>query len=507
MAHELRRRNVSSAIEKSILTSLIVSTQFNYEVAHLINFDYFTNSFIRTVARWCIDFFDSYEKAPFNHIQDIFNERKSELKEEDTDLIQTLLTDISKKYELDSGLNIDYSIEQALRFFKKRELQITHGNIGILLGKDDIDGAEEQINTYVKVARNTSGWINPFDAENVDSVFKKTNDMFKFPGALGDFLGGFNRGWLVGIAAAFKRGKSFAMQEVAVEAMLQHLKVAVFSLEMYKDSSDERLYKRLMGAESEEGGIAVYPCFDCVKNQDGSCKKKERTNKIRLLVDGNKPKFDIALKYRACTYCRTSNKEEDKKEYSIAWWKEVLNRPPFNKDSVQKYIEVLAKIYKNNYRFKSYPRFSANTSDIARDLDILERGEGFVPDVVIVDYADILKPESVGGSTDVASLDDTWKSLSKMAGERKALIVTASQITRAGIDKKQVKSGDMALWVGKTAHVDLFYTLNQTPDEKEDGIMRIGLIAHRYADFNENANCVILQKLSHGQACLDSEML
>jgi len=85
LAHELRRRNVSSAIEKSILTSLIVSTQFNYEVAHLINFDYFTNSFIRTVARWCIDFFDSYEKAPFNHIQDIFNERKSELKEVESD--------------------------------------------------------------------------------------------------------------------------------------------------------------------------------------------------------------------------------------------------------------------------------------------------------------------------------------------------------------------------------------------------------------------------------------
>jgi len=507
LAHELRRRNVSSAIEKRILTALIVSTQFNYEVDHLINFDYFTNSFIRTVAKWCVDFFDTYEQAPFDHIQDIFEGRKPELKEEDVDLIKTLLEDISKKYELNSGLNIEYSVAQALKFFKLRQLQITSSNIDILLSKNDIDAAEEQINNYTKIAKITSGWVNPFDIENAEGVFKATGGMFKFPGALGNFLGQFDRGWLVGIAAGFKRGKSFAMQELAVAAIQQHLKVAFFSLEMYKDSSNERLYKRLLGADSEEGGIAIYPCFDCKKNQDGSCKKEERTNRTILFVHGAKPNFTTKLKYTPCTYCRNSLNENEKWEYQVAWWKEAIDRPAFNKTNVTAHLEAMAKVYRDNYRFKSYPRFSANTSDIMRDLDILERAEGFVPDVIVVDYADILKSESIGGSTDVANLDDTWKSLSRLAGERRALVITASQITRAGIDKKQIKTADMALWIGKTSHVDVFYTLNQTPAEKEDGIMRIGLIAHRYADFNENANCLILQKLSHGQACLDSEIM
>ena len=167
----------------------------------------------------------------------------------------------------------------------------------------------------------------------------------------------------------------------------------------------------------------------------------------------------------------------------------------------------MAKLYKNSYRFKNYPRFSANTSDIIRDLDILEQTDNFVPDIIIIDYADILKAEDSGPSTGVAQLDDTWKSLSKLAGERYALVVTASQITRAGMDKKQVKVGDTALWVGKTAHLDVFGTLQQTSEEKKDGVMRVGLMAHRYRDFDENNNCMILQKLDYGQVCLDSEIM
>ena len=507
MTHKLRRRDVSSAIEKRILTSLIVSTQFNHEIAHLLDLDYFTNTFIKTVARWCIDFFDTYEKAPFDHIEDIFNQRKLELNDEDIELIETLLKDISKKYELDSGLNVDYSVQQALDYFRMRQVYITHSNIEYLLNKNDIDGAEQQISNHIKVTRLTSGWVDPFDEDMVDDIFKEEGVMFKFPGELGNFLGGFDRGWLVAIAAAFKRGKTFQMQELAVAAIQQNLKVAFFSLEMYKTESNKRLYQRLLGAGLEERGDALYPCFDCASNQDGSCKKEQRTNRIKLLSDNKKPKFSPASKYNVCTYCRTSDNKKDKKDYKIAWWKELIERPAFNKTNVKKHVEAMSKLHKNHYRFKQYPRFSANTSDITRELDLLERSEGFIPDVIVIDYADILKPEGSGASTETSSLDDTWKSLARLAGERQALVVTASQITRAGTDKKQVRLIDMALWVGKTAHVDVFYALNQTPEEKAEGVMRVSLLAHRYADFNENANCAILQNLTHGQVCLDSEII
>ncbi len=268
---------------------------------------------------------------------------------------------------------------------------------------------------------------------DIEEVFREESKMFKFPGQLGQYLGGYDRGWLVAIAASFKKGKSFFMQEIAVAAMQQRLKVAFFSLEMYRAASNERFYKRLLGAGSDEDGPAVYPCFDCGYNQDGSCNKSERTNRIPLTVNGSKPPFSYNNKYTPCTYCRT----EYPKDYQLAWWKEVINRPAFNKPHVEKHIDAMAKLYKNSYRFKNYPRFSANTSDIIRDLDILERTDDFVPDVIIIDYGDILRPEDNGPTTGTEQLDSTWKNLSRLAGERHALVVTASQVTRASMDRKQ----------------------------------------------------------------------
>ena len=502
MAHQLRRRKIDSSTEKHILTAMIVSTQFLQEVSHLINYDYFQNSYIRKVVRWCVEYFEKYEVAPFEDITHIFRNKKIELGEEDSDLVEKLLTKISEKYAFNSGINVPYTVDQALLFFKKRELEITNSNISILLDKNDIDGAEDQINGFAKISKVTSGWVNPFEERYVEEIFRNEEKMFTFPGALGKFMGPCDRGWLVAVAAAFKKGKSFFLQEFAIQAMLQRLKVAFFSLEMYRGASNERLYKRLTGT-GDEGGDSIYPCFDCRHNQDGSCNKPQRTNKLPLLQNGNKPEFNPKMKYRPCTICR----EENPKDYSLAWWKEVIKRPAFNKVNLRKHIASMEKVYQSSYRFKNYPRFSANTADILRDLDLLERTENFVPDVIIIDYADILKAEDSKASSGVEQLDETWKSLSRLAGERHALIVTASQITRAAMEKKQVKVGDLAAWIGKAAHIDVFCSLQQTPDEKRDGLMRVGLLAHRYSDFDESANCAILQKLDYGQACLDSEIM
>lgn len=502
MAHSLRRSSVSASAEKSILTALIVSTQFNYEVAHLINFDYFTNSFIKTVVKWCIDFFDAYEKAPFNHIQDIFNDKKNTIKEGDSELIEKLLTDISSRYELDSGLNIDYSVEQALKFFRTRELEIAHGNIGICLGKNDIDGAEEQINNYTKVARLTSGWINPFDEQYVDDVFAHSERMFMLPGELGKFLGGFDSGWLIAVAAGFKKGKSLSLQEILVAAIFQRLKVAWFSLEMNKVVSNDRFYKRLIGAETAEGGSAIYPCFDCTYNQDGTCKKKERVNRIQLIKKSGKPDFNSSSNYKPCTVCRFT----EPKDYSVAWWYESIDRPGYTPENVKKYLNALRKQLNKSYRFKAYPKFGAGLSDMRRDLDLLERSEGFVPHVIIVDQANGVKPE-YGDPSGTSSHDEVWKGLAGLSSERSALVVSPTQITRGALDKKTAKQGDVASWIGLLGHIDAAYTLNQSDQEKAEGIMRYSTMIHRHDDYNESSTCVVLQNPKFGQFYLDAHIM
>ena len=48
--------------------------------------------------------------------------------------------------------------------------------------------------------------------------------------------------------------------------------------------------------------------------------------------------------------------------------------------------------------------------------------------------------------------------------------------------------------------------LNQTPEEKNNGIIRIAVIAERDNDFDQLRSCTVLQNLSFGQTYLDSEM-
>jgi hypothetical protein len=503
LTHQLRRRNVSTAIEKRILTALIVSTQFNREVVHLINTDYFTNSFIRTVARWCIDFYITYDIAPFDHIQDIFIDRQVELKEEDIDLIQRLLTDISKRYELDSGINLDYSVTQALKFFKTRELMITSSNIKVLIEQNNIAGAEAQINEFTKISRLTSGWVDPLEEKYVDEVFQRQDRMFKFPGQLGYFLGGFDREWLIAIAAGYKKGKSYALQEIVMTAIHQNLKVAFFSLEMGRAESNNRFYKRIMGAGTSDGGPAIYPCFDCTYNQNNSCKRSERVNRLPLLTRNGKPEFLPDIKYKPCTLCRTA----EPRSYSVAWWYEIVNRPAYTAEAVKIHLRSLKKVWNNLYRFKQYPKFSATLDDMRRDLDILENTEGFIPDIIIIDQANGIKPESGISLEGTAPHMAAWRGMASMTGERNAMVVSPTQITRAALDKKSVGQSDIALHIGLLGDIDVGYSLGQTPVEKKEGIIRYTKLMSRHEELEVEGSCIVLQKLGFGQANLDAQIL
>jgi len=502
VTNPLRRRKVDSATEKNILTAMIVSTPFLQEVEHLINYDYFQNSYIRKVARWCVEHFERYEVAPFDDITTIFKVKSVELSDEDVDLTKKLLTDISTKYSFNSGINVPYMVDQTLLFFKKRELEITNSNIRILLDRNDIDGAEEQINNFAKISRVTSGWIDPFDPVYVDEVFTESERMFKFPGVLGEFLGGMDRGWLVAVVAGFKKGKTWHVQEIVLSAIQQRLKVVLFALEMGKKDSNKRLYQRIMGAGNPEPGPSLYPCFDCASNQDGTCKKPERTNLLPLNTGGDTPVFSPGLKYRPCTACRFTNP----RDFRMATWFELIDRPAYTAQTVKRQILAMKKAWPDFYRFKSYPKFSATLSDMRRDLDLLERTDGFIPDVIIIDQANGVKPEQGISLDGIAPHSATWRGMAAMAGERRALVISPSQINRGGLDKKTVSDKDIASHIGLLGDIDVGYALNQTPDEKRVGIMRYTLMAHRHDDFDPSNFCTVLQKLRYGQVYLDAHV-
>ena len=499
------RQRIDTSIEKRIITGMIVSKKFLDEIYSVLDFEYFSGSFIKTIATWVIEFYETYGKAPFDHIQDIFESKKEKLQDEESSLIEELLVDISNRYSYEKGINVEYLRDQTFEYFKRKELLKISTNIQYLLDKGDIVEAENEVKKFRSIQKVSTNWINPLAEETVREFFiEEDEEFFKFPGELGRFLGSFDKEWFIGIEAPFKRGKTWLLLEFAVIAMLSKISVVFFSLDDPIKMIEDRIYKRLTAyaVNIKEHGYIKYPCFDCVLNQHGECNKKERKNNTILYERGDaKPEFRPNMVYRACTWCRQFFPQD----YEIATWFEAFKRPEFNRMTVPKSMKDFDEQFGNYFRLKTYPRASVNVSVIKRDLDILEQTENIVPQIIIVDYADVLGPETAG-NTGVQKEDETWMSLAGLAGERHALVVTGTQVTKEGLDVNKLRLKHTARWIGKLGHVSIFLVINQDDFDKEAGIIRISILEHNYREFDENRECYVLQQLQVGQPVLDSEI-
>jgi hypothetical protein len=497
-------KTLDTTIENEITTAMIISTKFLSDIEKLFVPEYMRNSFAKIICFWCFDYYTQYRKAPGIHIKDIFLvESESGMSAEDKEIIGTFLSKLSEQYVEDQGVNNDYIRDNALTYFRKRELEIRVEQARRYLEVGKIEDAEDQFSKYKKIAYQTSGWFNPFESKEIIEVFDDRDDgVFVLPGALGQIMGKIERDWFIAILAPFKRGKTWFLQEMAVRAMFQRLKVVFISLEMKKKNIKERIYKRITGLGSKSGeDVFLYPVFDCLLNQTGICERTERTNRVVLRSDnGQKPDFDMDMEYRACTYCR----DKMIPDYEMDTWYELLEIPKFDFKSTQKNMKALMGMYGDNLRVICYPRFAAGLSDINRDLYLLEQQESFIPDVILVDYADILKPDSAGDKRN--QIDDIWKMLASMAAQRHCIVFTASQGTRGAIYKSDMSQDDLAEWIGKLGHVDMFLGLNQSKDEKRSKIIRVNGLVHRHREIDEQISAVLLQQLEMGQFAMDSHL-
>ena len=494
-------KDIDNNIEKRILIYLIVSDKFINDLISIIDPIYFTIPYIQTIVNWVIDYYDMYEIAPKLDIKPIFEKEQIRLEEKEVELIERILLNVSEIYETNEVLNLDYVKNRALEYFRKRELEITSGNAKHYLEQDDIISAENELLKYKQVALATTQCIDVFNEEIIIEAFKETEEsLLHIPGYLGMFLGPLQRGWLVGLEGGYKKGKTWWLLEYAVCALMDGLNVAFFSLEMSKNEIIKRLYHRLLGMPKEDGDY-LFPVFDCQYNQDGSCVRPERESPISLLdEDGEKPEFNDAPNYRPCTYCRNDGTDT----FKTAIWYENKICSKLTATKAVNRANAFTRIYGKKFKLKAYPRFSANVRDIKHDLDILESADDFIPDVIIIDYADILKPES-SNNAGVQKEDETWIALAQCAGERNSLVITPTQISKSGQDAETIQIQHTARWSGKLGHVDMMIGINQTDEEKTTGVQRINVILHRHNDFDPNAQCIILQNFSIGAVHLDSE--
>lgn len=297
---------------------------------------------------------------------------------------------------------------------------------------------------------------------------------------------------------------SWMMEEIGIQGLLSGLKVALISMEMNKRNVTKRVLSRITALSPREKNVII-PCFDCLANQEDGCKSSLRKGKVGLQnFAGDFPKYNSNLNYIPCTSCRfLSNSEQ---QYKLSTWYETVTKEEFTLKNVRKIIKSFKNMWNNNLRVITFPRFSATLSDIKRQLDFLEYTEVFIPDVIIPDYAGIIRPER-NYSKEYLALDDIWKGLAGLAEERHCVVITGSQVGRSELSKQQMEAEGLAGWIGQAAHIDKAFTINQTKEEKVRGLIRLNKLYDRHQDFNDFETCVILQSLDIGQVVLDSQII
>ncbi len=499
----LQSETISSTEEKRITLGMIVSTEFLEQIKPIFKIEYFTNSYLTTVASWCDAFFEEYEKAPFMHIKDIFESEQHHLPETDAELIGVLLRDLDSQYD-EGEINLKYWTEMAEDYFKTRELEIVVNNISVLKDQGDIVGAEKEIENFKKVSLEVDYKviINPGDLETQERIYRKRDEeeknFFSLPGDLGRYLGNQKRGDVVAYYGPAKKGKTFTLINQYKHGVLSKRKTLFWSIEMTDTECLPRTNKAFFPMIDKESGMYDFPEFDCVANQEGTCADRLSDTTVREGKDNRWQEPGHIV----CTQCKGARDLEIRKKYDQTTYMSKIHRKQDDIFEIRKQYKRYQHIWNQYGRLSIHDKYSLTYDKMMRDLDILWKKDKWFPDIVVIDYIDILGIDSK--FDDYRLEDEKWKLLAKIAGQLNALVITATQANKAGHTTDELTAEHQGGFYGKNRHVNLMVGLNQKPEDKVDGIMKFGITEARAIEYIPGQMCSVLQDFKTGQAYLDS---
>jgi hypothetical protein len=142
--------------------------------------------------------------------------------------------------------------------------------------------------------------------------------------------------------------------------------------------------------------------------------------------------------------------------------------------------ESATEIYKNGGRLvvKEFATGQASINTILAHLRTLETNEGFIPDIIFIDYADIMKPLTVF-TEKRHSLTSIYEGIRGIAVEMGIPIWTASQTNRAGMNKDKFGLDVIGEALGKAATADLVLGIGRPDEGKENNEAMFGILKNR----------------------------
>lgn len=426
--------------ERRLMTGMVVDSHLLAVVAEKWGREgLFSSRWANIVGRWCVDFYRKYRKAPGHDIEALFDDWSASVKDKDTaKLVEQFLSSLSGEYvRLKKRSQTDYLVDLAGKYFTKIRLRQLSEEINARLENGDVDGAVAAKDKFSRVDVGVGTGVDVLeDMVAMKRAFEqKAEPLIKYPGALGTFFGdSLERDGFISFEAPEKRGKTWMIMDVAWQGMMQGRRCAFFEV---GDLSEAQALRRFAVRAS------------------------------RIPLEKCEYKFPISIqpageeKYTTCT-------SEDRKAAEFLTWAQVERA--CKKLTAKRSGGSLLKL-------ATYPMSTISITGVMGVIEKWER-DGWVPDVVVIDYADILAPVD-GRDESREQVNKTWKGMRTISQTRHCLMVTATQTDADSYDTDIIDMSNYSEDKRKRAHVTGSVGINQTDDEKDMGITRLNWIVRR----------------------------
>jgi hypothetical protein len=512
-------------LERKIAIGFILSTQFVKIAIPIIELPWVQSKEAKIIISWCIEYFKKYNKAPKQDIMDIYMQkiREKNIPEKNAAFIEEILEDLSFEAQKEQ-INIQYLSDQLVQYSKACKMLGYAEQIQDEVQNGNIQEAEKLLTSYIPPQTLKSNGVTPLgEVQQIKDAFLNVLDpVIKLPGDLGDMINHtLTRDSFVALLGQNKSGKSFWLMYLALRAARQNKKVLFLQCGDMSQAQMERRFGIYFGGKSDLNkycGDLLVPVIDCVHNLTGKCELRHRAGgqdapgpfsqfkpkALRKTWDFKFNEYTKVFKdyqeHEPCTECRRD--KDLRGNYSGSIWYKIRNTVnPLTWKDVYKLNKKFSKLL-NNIKLVTYPSDRLTMSGIYAECEILER-QGFIPEVVVVDYIDLMASERYDNNLQTREkINKIWQAARTLSQEKRILLLTATQSDTAGFTKINLSKDNFSDSRTKLDHVTAMYGLNCTREERIKGVMRVNDIAGRET---EGTNMVyVTHRLQLGKPVLGS---
>lgn len=415
--------------------------------------------FYKDIVSRVYDYIDEYKEPPGEHIADLLEDKLTSDNKREVRTYQDILDSL---FDVRESINAEYVVNKLEEFVKRQSLRAVAVELAKELQKDTEDSLEKA-QALISSANNVS--LKVFDPglrmSDIDKVLNFLNNQTSaFPTGIPEFdkrgFGPTRKEMLIYIADT-KTGKTWCMIHLAKMVLMNNLRTVHISLEMSEEKVAQR-YVQTFFAMSKRDQKYVVRRFNKDKSGHIDFEEREVT-----------PKFHM----------EDPDVEEKLRAEMTRWQKRILD----------------------NIIIKQFPTGKLTIGELEAYLDNLEITEKFVPDLLIVDYPDLMQLKG-GGREYRHALADVYKQIRGIGVARNIATACPTQANRDAAGAKFVGRKNVSEAYAKIADADLALTYSQTEMEKKLGLARLSVIAGRNDE--DNLTVVLSQNYGMGQYVVDS---